>query len=282
MLLMTACMNPNGMSFTKLQDVNERKRQYVVALQYYLENTRFHIVFCNNSGEDLSEISPQKYDNRLEMLSFSGNNYDVNLGKGYGEFGIIKYALEHSQVVKKADVIIKVTGRLIVANLSEVYRWHRLVYGRNKGFLCVEGRFSRNFYDSRCFMADKEFYVKNFLEGKNDINDMKGYYFEHFLFDKAVNLPKDYLVSFFVFPLEFVGYSGTTGLPYECEEMSHYERLCCVCDYCQRKKLKFKKQNRRIYYRMELVSNVVRLDKFVIRCFRYFGKSIGKPESVEK
>ena len=50
-LLLTACINPNGMSYTVLQDPNERKIQYEEALNYYLTKTKCKIVFVENTGE---------------------------------------------------------------------------------------------------------------------------------------------------------------------------------------------------------------------------------------
>ena len=35
-ILLTACVNPNGMSKTVLQDVELRRKQYVNALNFYL------------------------------------------------------------------------------------------------------------------------------------------------------------------------------------------------------------------------------------------------------
>ena len=37
-LLLTACINPDGMPFTCLADVGVRKKQYIEALNFYLKN----------------------------------------------------------------------------------------------------------------------------------------------------------------------------------------------------------------------------------------------------
>ena len=41
-LLMTACINPQGMSKTVLQNKEERLTQYKTALNWYLRNTFYH------------------------------------------------------------------------------------------------------------------------------------------------------------------------------------------------------------------------------------------------
>ena len=53
-LLLTACINPDGMPFTCLADVGVRKKQYIEALNFYLKNTTRKIVFVENSGTDIS------------------------------------------------------------------------------------------------------------------------------------------------------------------------------------------------------------------------------------
>lgn len=72
-LLLTATINPNGMTFTALQDVEIRKRQYLDAIDYYLTKTPYKIVFCENSGVNIFEEikSPDKYQ-RLEYLILGG------------------------------------------------------------------------------------------------------------------------------------------------------------------------------------------------------------------
>lgn len=52
-LLLTACINPDGMPFTCLADVGVRKKQYIEALNFYLKNTTRKIVFVENSGTDM-------------------------------------------------------------------------------------------------------------------------------------------------------------------------------------------------------------------------------------
>ena len=93
-VLLTACVNPNGMSKTVLQDVN--------ALNFYLQETSLPICFVENTGFDMScEFHSYIDSGRLEYLCFKGNNYDKSLGKGYGEAVIILYATENSVFFKK-------------------------------------------------------------------------------------------------------------------------------------------------------------------------------------
>ena len=112
-VLLTACVNPNGMSKTVLQDMELRRKQYVNALNFYLQETSLPICFVENTGFDMScEFHSYIDSGRLEYLCFKGNNYDKSLGKGYGEAVIILYATENSVFLKRCKYLIKVTGRV--------------------------------------------------------------------------------------------------------------------------------------------------------------------------
>ena len=92
-ILLTGCVNPDGMPFTTLTDISIREKQYIEAINFYLHNTDFPIVFAENSGTGISKSHDLFPDNkRLELLSYKGNIHK-NKGKGYGEAEIINYAL---------------------------------------------------------------------------------------------------------------------------------------------------------------------------------------------
>ncbi len=229
-ILLTASINPNGMSYTLLQDVEERKAQYVNAINYYLSNTKCKLVFCNNSGEDIYADLHGNID-RLECLAFYGNDFDKTLGKGYGEYLIINYAFEHSRFIKKSKYIIKITGRLIVENLFKSISFSNQVWAFDSQKVFVQAHQEDNkMLDSRCFVGDKNFY-RLFLSQKNMINDSKGYFFEHFLFD---TIDKNGInAHFFVIPLCYKGKSGTFGTIYDNKINSSFENLVIARNYCE-------------------------------------------------
>ena len=53
-IVLTACINPGKMIHTSLTDVDIRRRQYKDALEFYLLQTDYPIVFVENSGTDIS------------------------------------------------------------------------------------------------------------------------------------------------------------------------------------------------------------------------------------
>lgn len=263
-ILLTACLNPNGMSFTALQAVNEREEQYLKALDFYLQHTGYKIVFVNNSGENIAHKINDK-SGRVEFLSFDGNNFEKNLGKGYGEFLILQYAFQYSQFIKHSQYIIKITGRLIVENLSKVIFLNDrvLLFPKNKIY-AIKNDVDR-VIDSRCFVASKEFLVDFFLAKGNLVNDTNGYYFEHLLFDVISQNKERFFVSNFCLPLRVLGISGSMGEKYEPEHLSFYQKLISMREFCEYSKIELKQRMIIRYYWILLISVSIRIGKSGLR-----------------
>lgn len=142
----------------------------------------------------------------FEWLSFKGNIEKVlEKGKGYGECEIIDYIIQNSLLVSKTDVIIKVTGRLKVLNIGTILRQ------ANKGYCYFE--LHNNYVDSRCWIANKDVYVKYFIGIKDKVNDPNGYYIEHVIFDKIINYKE--IFHPLPFALNILGKSGSMGIVYK-------------------------------------------------------------------
>lgn len=213
-ILLTACINPNGMPYTTLQDCDVRKQQYIDALHFYLDNSRAKVVFIENSAYDLSTDFKDYIDKgALEVLCFDGNHFDKARGKGYGEALIIAYGLSHSCFLRNTGQIIKITGRLKCQNINRViekckepntvYAWLTLDESNNP--IC----------DSRVFVAPGSFWEFYFLQNMENINDSKHYYFEHLLFDASREWLRDKgRFKEICFPTEIEGVGGSTGEVY--------------------------------------------------------------------
>ena len=68
-LFLTACVNPKGMTYTKLSNPEIRLLQYKDALDWYLENTSMKILLVENSGYDFSDCyQKQIREGRLEFI----------------------------------------------------------------------------------------------------------------------------------------------------------------------------------------------------------------------
>lgn len=219
-ILLTGCINPNGMTFTHLTDANERQRQYIDAIHYYLKKTECKIIFCENSNTDINPFFENNSD-RLEMLTFKGNQ-DKKRGKGYGEAEIIEYAFKESDWLKEDKIIIKITGRLIVNNIKHIVKSLK----SKKEFITCIFHSDLKFADSRIICATSSFY-KEFYNKKNMINDSCGVFFEHILSSTVLESS----IPFIPFPEEplITGISGSTGQIYQVRLSNFMHKVSYKC-----------------------------------------------------
>lgn len=212
-LLLTACVNPNGMHKTVLQDVEQRKEQYIVTIEYYLKETPLKIVVVENTLTDFrSKFQSYINSGRLEYLTFDGNNFNKNLGKGYGEMLILDYALKNSTFIRDTKYIIKISGRLKVSNISKVLKNMHHIWNHPKLFVACDISLFFTFAISRFFIAPKVFFTDYFLPNINEVNDSKKQYFEHLLGKMVLKWRLDgHKHHVFSIPIILNGVSGTTG-----------------------------------------------------------------------
>lgn len=201
-IFLTACVDPSGMKFTILQDKNKRLNQYLDAIRFYYDNTPFKILVVENTNYDMSVLLPHDND-RIEFLTFKGNGYDINLGKGYGEAEIIKYAAQHSKFYSEAETIIKITGRDKVKNVMALIKEIKDTSSVYSDICSRDGHLT---CQSRFVVFPQSFLNDCFLPNSNKINDSKLYYFEDLLFDMSKGRLKE-----FRHPILTETVSGSTG-----------------------------------------------------------------------
>lgn len=212
-LFLTACVNPNGMAYTKLNNPEVRLGQYKEALDWYLANTDFKILLVENSNWDFSQDYQAYIDaGRLEFLCFDGNNFDRTRGKGYGEATIMEYGVRHSSLIGKYGkeaCIVKVTGRLICKNINTLCK------PELAGFVCAnvaKDDWGGNIATSQFVIAPTAFWTGYFLPEREKINDSACYHFEHLLYDSIERWRKAKgRFREFWFPPMMEGVSGTSG-----------------------------------------------------------------------
>lgn len=214
-ILLTACVNPQGMVYTNLQNGDERTAQYKDALRWYLMNTDLKIVFVENTMTDLSlDFVDYIESGRLEYFTFNGNKFDRKLGKGYGEAIILETALKNSTIIRQTDYLIKITGRLVLTNLNAILKKHKPLSDD-----CVwanTGLVNGHCYClSSFFICPPLFLQKYFIPRKGRINDSAGYFFEHLLYNSLLWWLRDHHKHCeFRLPFNFIGTSGSTNTRY--------------------------------------------------------------------
>lgn len=214
-LFLTACVNPNGMALTAIQSPDVRLKQYLEAVKYYLAHTPFKILLIDNSSFDFTPYFEEEVKaGRIEILNFNGNCFDKNLGKGYGEGVIIKFAFEHSRFIQEHETVIKITGRHIVTNVIRLMKVATKLNFPFRPFIAANISSKEHIAVSDIFIATKDFFQDFFLKKLGMINDSNGIYFEHVLYE---SIYRGYLNNFRVicFPIIISqkGFSGSTGKP---------------------------------------------------------------------
>lgn len=231
-ILLTACVKPpHGMPTLKLTNPQARLAQYKLALDFYLKNTNIPIVFVDNSNYDFSnEYLEFIKIKRLEYHTFSAK-YDAKLGKGYGELSIIEYALENSLFLKETDYIIKITGRLIVANIQQLIEdCNKHIYKLHPIAICNINP-QLNYTRTEFFVSTARFYNEymhkyKFLMEKN---------IERLNYEVLTTLSlklcqKDhYYFTVFKIPIELRGIGGGTGKIYD--KLPTYEYIKVYTKY---------------------------------------------------
>ncbi len=214
LLFLTGCINPDGMVHTLLQDPAIRKAQYLEAIRFYLHHTASPVLFVENSGTDISsDLTEEIKQGRLELLTFQGNNYPKQLGKGYGEMLIVEHALRFSKAMQQAPFVFKITGRYKVLNINSF-----IAYYNTRAVSCdllVDFKQHLSYADSRLIGCTAAFLSEVLLRYKNSVNDTEKVYFEHAL-SKATHeaISKDFRFCTFKYKPRFSGTYGTDNTVY--------------------------------------------------------------------
>jgi len=225
LIFLTGTINPNTFLFLKLLEPKIRQNQYINAIKFYLNNTKLKILFVENSNVDISSFFTYEIrSNRLEILTFPSDNFNEKLGKGYGEMSIIEYGVLNSKLIKQANNIYKITGRLKVLNINYIINYYLKL---NKKIISVYFNDSLNFCDSRIFISNSDFYHNYLIKHKYLINDLNGIFFEHVLSKATLKYIIDNENSFLQFPTipRIEGVSGTNGAKYNSSFIFWFKKL---------------------------------------------------------
>lgn len=215
-LVVTGTISPPADSeFLKLQDAKERLRQYKEGLLSCLESGAFSkVVFCENSNfgtERLSAIKEraEELSVQLELFSFAGDTEGVRRhGKGFGEGEIMKYVFANSRLVQEEDLLVKLTGRMKVDNLSEIVS--RLK--ENGCYFNIPNRTHREMFDTRMYAMPVSLFRQLFLEAYKQVDDRKGKYLE-IVYTGVLSENGIKVRNFPRYP-RMVGMSASTGADY--------------------------------------------------------------------
>jgi hypothetical protein len=110
-LLMTATITPpDHVPFLQRIDPHVRLQDYEKALKFYLSLMNRcidSIIFAENSNSDVSVlqaiVDQAGVNEQVEFIVFDGLDYPPSYSRAYGEFKLIDYVMNNSQLINSHD-----------------------------------------------------------------------------------------------------------------------------------------------------------------------------------
>lgn len=118
-LLLTGCIKPNVIDKMVWNNPEVRKQQYIDAINWYLENTPYKLIFAENSNTDISSYFRQ-YEKRIEFMTYESLPIIPDRSRSYKEMEILEYVYNNSELIDSTGVIVKITGRLQLLNIVKL------------------------------------------------------------------------------------------------------------------------------------------------------------------
>jgi len=214
-ILLTATIDPGNVLFVRRREPSVRENDYINSLKMWFNTDISSLVFCENSNynsEKIKNLLKSQTRLKTEYLVFNGQTFPKELGKGYGELIIIRYALQNSSIINDCEFVIKVTGRYFIKNIKKIID----ILSRDKDvYIMADLKNNLTYADSRLF-AFKPSFITDYLSQFQDLlNDSKGFYLEHAVGQAVLRAISD---GHKWLPLPskpiIIGYSGTSDTPY--------------------------------------------------------------------
>jgi len=212
-LLLLCTFDDSGIINSKRSNVNDRINDYICSFKKWFNNNYFKkIIIIENSGyhsDKINDLILQYSNNTLiEFIQFKGQDFDRNLGKGYGVYISLKYLLNNSEYLFKSDKLVIITGRYYITNFRKIIE-------NPKYDLISDFQKNLSYAFNPILFCTTDFLNKYLLNELIYSNDFNGVHYEHCLsksVHKAISdgikwsLPKEV-------PL-IDGISGTSNSPY--------------------------------------------------------------------
>lgn len=198
---MTATIEPNTVMVERT-DVSARLADYKSCIQFYLKETDCPIFFLENSDYDLSaDVDFQRFekDPRFHVLRMKPHP-DLTKGKGFQEFYLIdEFVRNHL----RTGQMLKVTGRYIVENISELIK-------KMDAPLCIDLHRKMKVAITGCFEVNKALYESHFMGMYSEANDPEGVFIEHVFYQRILESALEYTKLLPLNPI-YKGVSGSYG-----------------------------------------------------------------------
>jgi len=203
-LLITGTIIPNS-NFVERTNVEQRRLEYIDSLLFY--SSQFQnddLFFLENSaynfGKD-DEFQKLFKDKHITLIKFK-ESIHFNEGKGYQEFEMLDSTI--SQLETKYDEFIKITGRYKVLNLKALTN-HKCVN------LIADSHKKLKVTQTNVFYVTSKFYMTYLKGAYLKVNDSKGKFIEHVVYDILIEKRIFNCVQLFNQNPIIKGFSGSYG-----------------------------------------------------------------------
>jgi hypothetical protein len=203
-LLITGTIVPNS-NFVVHINVEQRRQEYFDGLVFY--SSQFpndDLYFLENSTYDFNsdeEFQKLFKDKNIALIKFPISD-KFSEGKGYQEFEMLDNCIE--KLSSQYEKFIKITGRYKVLNLKEItdVKCENMLADSHKKHLVTQ---------TNVFYVTSKFY-NSYLKGLYlNVNDSKGRYIEHEVYNKLVSENVLNNVNLFMENPIITGFSGSYG-----------------------------------------------------------------------
>jgi len=201
-LVITATITPSS-NFVAQANPTERRGEYLEVLKYYTLNFSGDIYFAENSRYDF------ELDNEFKTLFKKENVYLLTCtpsteyvkGKGFQEFEVLDTIV--NRLNSKYNEFIKVSGRYLVSNFK------RLIKQQNHGMV-IDRHQKKGVAITSFFKCEIDFYQTFLKACFKEVDDSKGVFVEHVVYNKLKQVDKKKIDIFVVTPI-YKGISGSYG-----------------------------------------------------------------------
>ena len=136
------------------------------------------LVLCDGSNFDFSEAVRRAFPAaQIECLAFDNDQERVRLqGRGYGEGEIVRYAVAHSELIRRAGCFAKCTSKLWVRNFAACARqWNDNLLLKGVFNNALRRDAELEYIDTRFYIASVDSYTRLFADAHLAIDVLSGY-----------------------------------------------------------------------------------------------------------
>jgi hypothetical protein len=212
-IILTSTINPGDMPNVARNDTETRFNDYKKSLNFWINHKYTKkIIFIENSGSDLTffrTLAKSNQQKEIEILSTNSNNsFDKKIGKGYGHYLCLKEVFNSSEISKKTNFFIDITGRHCINNFNFILKD---IISNNTD---IYNNLSNNlkYSEASIYGGSKKFFLEYVLPELERANDTANSLFENRIASatlKAVSSGMS-LSKTPVYP-DIEGYIGTNG-----------------------------------------------------------------------